>query len=108
MKPDQPVSWVEVPATALKGQGLRPYQAGEITSLFDWAENPQGASRHLMPHRSQFIVDIVQIEANAVHQPSKPGDEIVLVLNGALELTDDADKKVQRFTAGKMVLIPSG
>ena len=92
----------------MKGQGLRPYQAGEITNLFDWAENPRGASQHAMPHRSQFIVDIVQIEANAVHQPSKPGDEIVLVLHGTLELTDDADKKVQRFSAGKMVLIPSG
>jgi uncharacterized cupin superfamily protein len=61
-----------------------------------------------MPHRSQFIVDVVQIQTNAVHQPCKPGDEIVLVLNGQLELTDDADRKLQRFTAGDMVLIPYG
>jgi uncharacterized cupin superfamily protein len=102
------VSWVEVPANAMRGQGLRPYEPGEITSLFDWAENPQGGSSHLMPHRSQFIVDIVKIEANCVHQPSKPGDEIVAVLNGVLELTDDVSREVRRFPAGELVLIPLG
>jgi uncharacterized cupin superfamily protein len=106
--PSPPVSWIEVPPPALSGQGLGPYREGEISNLFDWAENPRGMSVHLMPHRSQFIVDIVQIEDNAVHQPSKPGDEIVVVLNGVLELTDDGDPKRQRFTAGDMVLIPSG
>ncbi len=102
------VRWIEVPPAAMQGQGLRPYEPGEITSLFDWAENPAGRSSHLMPHRSQFIVDIVKIESNCVHQPSKPGDEIVAVLHGTLELTDDADGNVQRFPAGELVLIPLG
>jgi uncharacterized cupin superfamily protein len=109
----QVVSWIEVPQAAMRGQGLRPYVPGEITSLFDWAQNPQGESSHLMLHRSQFIVDIVKVAANAVHQPSKPGDEIVWVLRGVLELTDDAGGKhgggnVWRFTAGELVLIPLG
>jgi uncharacterized cupin superfamily protein len=100
--------WIEVSPAAMRGQGLKPYEAGEITSLFDWAENPQGRSSHLMPHRAQFIVDVVRIEANVVHQPSKPGDEIVAVLNGVLELTDDGSDASQRFSAGELVLIPLG
>ena len=109
----QVFSWIEVPQAAMRGLGLRPYVPGEIASLFDWAENPQGQSSHLMLHRSQFIVDIVKIAANAVHQPSKPGDEIVWILRGVLEVTDDAGGKhgggdVQRFTAGELVLIPLG
>ena len=108
MQDRKAVSWVEVHPAAMRGRGLRPYEPGEITNLFDWAENPQGRSSHLMPHRSQFIVDIVKIEANCVHQPSKPGDEIVAVLNGVLELTDDVSHNVQRFPAGEFVLIPLG
>lgn len=100
--------WIEVPPSALRGEGLRPYVEGEITNLFDWAENPAGTSTHLMPHRAQFIVDVVEIEANAVHQPSKPGDEIVTVLNGTLRLTDDNGGQEQEFNAGEMVLIPAG
>src|SRR3546814_10173881 len=61
-----------------------------------------------MPHRGQFIVDIVEIDANAVHQPSKPGDEVVVVLNGILRLTTDADGDVQDILAGEAVLIPAG
>src|SRR3546814_11473259 len=61
-----------------------------------------------MPHRGQVIVDIVEIDANAVHQPSKPGDEVVVVLNGILRLTTDADGDVQDILAGEAVLIPAG
>lgn len=100
--------WIEVPRSAMTGAGLAPYREGEITNLFDWAENPAGQSMHLMPHRQQFIVDLVEIEANAVHQPSKPGDEIVTVLNGSLRLTDDSDGREQTFHAGESVLIPAG
>src|ERR1700761_6283428 len=100
--------WIEMPADAMRGKGLETYVAGEITSLFDWAENPQGRSWHRMPYRSQFILDIVKIEANCVHQPKKPGDEIVAVLNGVLELTDDGSGEVQRFAKGECVLIPQG
>lgn len=102
------VKWVEVPAEALKGQGLRPYYEGEISNLFDWAENPNGRSEHLMAHRQQMIVDIVQIDANAVHQPSKPGDEVVVVLNGILRLTDDGTGIEQEIHAREAVLIPAG
>lgn len=79
-----------------------------IRNLFDWAEDVTAGSAHLMPHRGQFIVDVVAIESNAVHQPSKPGDELVVVLNGILTLTDDSDRKEQIIRAGEMVLIPAG
>jgi uncharacterized cupin superfamily protein len=102
------VGWIEVPPDALMGAGLSPYREGEIRNLFDWAENVTGRSVHRMPHRGQFIVDVVAFETNAVHQPSKPGDEIVLVLKGTLTLTDDSDRKQQVFQAGEMVLIPAG
>ena len=105
---NQPVRWVAVPPAAMKGDGLQPYVAGEITNLFDWAENPDGGSLHLMPYRGRLLVDVVSIDANAVHQPSKPGDEIVLVLNGVLRLTTDASGAVQDFHAGEGVLIPAG
>jgi len=102
------MNWIEVSRAALNGDGLEPYVAGEITNLFDWAENPAGSSAHLMAHRGRFLVDIVTIEANAVHQPSKPGDEIVVVLEGKLQLTDDADGRQQNFAPGEAVLIPAG
>jgi uncharacterized cupin superfamily protein len=100
--------WIEVPPAALEGEGLAPYVAGEITNLFDWAEDPTAGSAHLMAHRGRFLVDIVTIDANAVHQPSKPGDEIVVVLEGQLQLTDDADGREQIFRTGETVLIPAG
>lgn len=102
------MSWIEVSRAALNGEGLVPYVAGEITNLFDWAENPAGRSAHMMAHRGRFLVDIVSIEANAVHQPSKPGDEIVVVLEGELQLTDDSDGRQQSFKRGEAVLIPAG
>jgi uncharacterized cupin superfamily protein len=101
-------AWIEVPRAALAGQGLVPYADGEITSLFDWAERTDGTSVHLMPHRGKFIVDIVEISANAVHQPCKPGDEVVFILNGILQLTTDADQSQQTYRAGEAVLIPAG
>jgi uncharacterized cupin superfamily protein len=100
--------WIEIPPAALAGEGLAPYVAGEITNLFDWAEDPTAASAHLMAHRGRFLVDIVTIDANAVHQPCKPGDEIVVVLEGTLQLTDDADGRQQSFGPGETVLIPAG
>jgi uncharacterized cupin superfamily protein len=100
--------WIAMPPEALKGEGLQPYPEGATSNLFDWAENPQAASRHLMPHFGQFIVDIVEIEDNAVHQPSKPGDELVIVLNGILSLTTDGGAVEQTYRAGEMVLIPAG
>src|SRR5579862_6433020 len=100
--------WIQVPVRALAGEGLSPYREGEIRNLFDWAENRDGGSVHLMPHRGQFIVDVVGIETNAIHQPSKPGDELVVVLEGVLTLTNDADGVEQAFRSGEMVLIPAG
>jgi uncharacterized cupin superfamily protein len=102
------VRWIEIPSAALDGEGLAPYVAGEITNLFDWAENPTAGSAHLLAHRGRFLVDIVSIDANAVHQPSKPGDEIVVVLDGQLQLTDDSDGRQQIFGIGETVLIPAG
>lgn len=100
--------WIEVPPAALKGKGLRPYYEGEIAVLFDWVENMEAGSLHLMPHRERFIVDIVRIESNTVHQPSKPGDELVVVLNGTLTLTTDGGGPRDVFETGEMVLIPAG
>lgn len=100
--------WIEVPPGALKSDILQPYEPGEIGGLFDWAENPQGGSTHVIPHRAKLIVDVVEVEANAVHQISKPGDEIVTVLAGTLELTTDHDKRVDVIETGETVLIPAG
>ena len=104
---------IAMPPEVLQGRGFEPYPAGEIGTLFDWAENPGAASSHVMAHAGDFLVDVVEIEDNAVHQPSKPGDEVVLVLDGTLELTDDADGnrgggQVRRFMRGEIVLIPKG
>jgi uncharacterized cupin superfamily protein len=105
----QVVRWIEAPRDALtKGDGLGPYPEGGTSALFDWAENPNAGSAHLMPHFGQFIVDIVEIDDNAVHQPSKPGDEIVVVLEGTLSLTTDCTGVEQIITAGEIVLIPAG
>src|SRR3546814_17171020 len=84
---------------------LNAYVEGEIANLFDWVENLEARSEHLMPHRGQFIVDIVEIDANAVHQPSKPGDEVVAVLNGILRLPTEADGDVQDILASEAVQI---
>src|SRR6516165_3796260 len=100
--------WVEISAATLAGAGLVAYREAEISDLFDWAENPHGSSVHVMPHRGQFIVDVVEIETNAVHQPGKPGDEIVVVLEGTLTLSNDADRTEQVFSRGETVLIPAG
>ncbi len=51
-------------------------------------------------------MDVVKIEDNAVHQPSKPADEIVCILNGVLTLTTDGIVGEQVFR--KFVLIPAG
>src|SRR5580765_8101099 len=103
---DQAVKWIQVPPLSLKGEGLSPYPEGGTATLMDWVENENAGSVHLMPYAGQFLVDVVEIEPNAVHQPSKPGDEIVVVLNGTLSLTTDASKNEQIFEAGEMVLIP--
>src|SRR3546814_17066251 len=71
-------------------------------------ENLEARSEHLMPHRGQFIVVIVEIDANAVNQPSKPGDEVVVVMNGILRLTTDEVGAVTDILAGEAVLIPAG
>lgn len=102
------VKWIEIPSAALRGEGLRPYHEGEIAILFDWVENMEAGSTHLMPHRGRFIVDIVRIETNTVHQPSKPGDELIVVLNGTLTLTTDTGGPKDVFEKGEMVLIPAG
>lgn len=105
---DPRAEWIVVRPYGLDKNALKPYAVGEIANLMDWAENPQGRSAHFMPHRGQFIVDIVEIEDNAVHQPSKPGDEVVVVLNGILRLTTDHNKAEQTFRRGDAVLIPAG
>jgi uncharacterized cupin superfamily protein len=102
------VNWIALPAQLLAGEGLEPYPPGDIGGLFDWAENPDAKSTHAMPHAGDLLVDIVSTEANAVHQPSKPDDEVVMVLGGVLELTDDGTGIVQRFAKGEIVLIPKG
>lgn len=108
------MQWINVSLDILAGRGLSPYEAGDIGTLFDWCEDPAAGSVHAMVHAGDFLVDVVEIEANAVHQPSKPGDEVVMVLGGVLELTDDVDAgvrgggRVQRFTKGEIVFIPQG
>lgn len=92
----------------LRGEGLEPYEPDALAGLFDWAEDPSAGSRHCMAHMGHFLVDVVEIEANAVHQPNKPGDEIVAVLQGRLTLTDDGGGALLVIPAGSFVLIPEG
>jgi uncharacterized cupin superfamily protein len=101
------VRWVEVPPSWQKGEGMVPYD-GETVHMLDWVENMQGRSTHLFAHMGQFIVDVVEIEPNAVHQLGKPGDEIVVVINGALQLITDATKVEQTFHVGEMVMFRAG
>jgi len=101
-------TWIAVPPEALRGEGLEPYPPGDIGGLFDWAENPQAGSTHLMPHAGEILLDIVDIEANAVHQPCKPDDEIVFVAAGTLRLTSDLDQSQLAVPAGEAVFIPRG
>lgn len=100
--------WIEVPRGVLAADPLQPYRPGEIDGLFDWAENMAGGSTHLIPHRAKLIVDVVEVEENAVHQISKPGDEIVTVLAGTLELTTDHDQRFDVIEQGETVFIPCG
>ncbi len=102
------LKWIALSPELLAGNGLEPYPPAEIGGLFDWAENPGAGSTHAMPHAGDFLADIVRIEANAVHQPNKPDDEVVVVLHGVLELTDDGTGIVQAFGEGEVVLIPRG
>ena len=102
------MDWIAVSADLLAGKGLAPYPVGELAGLFDWAEDPSATSVHAVPYAGDFLVDIVSIEPNAVHQASKPDDEIVVVLDGVLELTDDGGGSVQSFASGEIVLIPKG
>jgi uncharacterized cupin superfamily protein len=101
------LKWVEVPPSWQKGEGMIPYE-GETGHMLDWVENMQGRSAHLFAHMGQLIVDVVEIEPNAVHQIGKPGDEIVVVINGALRLTTDASKVEQTFHVGEMVMFRAG
>jgi uncharacterized cupin superfamily protein len=101
------VKWVEVPSGWQKSEGMIPYE-GETAHMLDWVENMQGRSAHLFAHTGQLIVDVVEIEPNAVHQTGKPGDEIVVVINGALQLITDATKADQTFHAGEMVMFRAG
>jgi uncharacterized cupin superfamily protein len=99
--------WVEVPPSWQKGEGMVPYD-GETGHMLDWVENMQGRSAHLFAHVGQFIVDVVEIEPNAVHQLGKPGDEIVVVINGVLQLITDTTKVEQTFHVGQMVMFRAG
>lgn len=92
----------------MQGHGLEPYPASDFSTLFDWSEKADTSSVHVMPYAGQFLVDVVEIEDNAVHQPSKPDDEIVCILNGVLKLVTDDTGVTQSFEAGDMVLIPAG
>lgn len=103
-----PVKWIELPPAALKGEGLGPYNMEEFVTLVDWVENKEAGAVHYAPHHGQFLVDVVEAEPNAVHNPSKTGDEFILVLKGILSLTTDATNIEQRFNVGDMVMIPAG
>lgn len=92
----------------MRRENFSAYSVAEIGHLFDWGENPNGKSAHVVPYRGKFIVDIVEMEENAVHQPSKPEDEIVFVANGVLILTSDRNKEEQVFKKSEAVLIPQG
>jgi quercetin dioxygenase-like cupin family protein len=106
---EQDIRWVEVPPGALQGQGLAPYDFNASANLVDWVESmADAASVHLTPHCSDFVIDVVEIKPNAVHTPSKPGDEFLLVINGVLRLLTDSTKVEQVFKAGDMLMIPAG
>jgi hypothetical protein len=105
--PVEKVKWIEVPPGWQKGEGMGPYE-GETAHMLDWVENMQGRSAHMFAYMGQLIVDVVEIEPNAVHQTGKPGDEIVVVINGALRLITDATKAEQTFHAGEMVMFRAG
>jgi uncharacterized cupin superfamily protein len=103
------VKWIEVPPGALQGRGLAPYDFNASANLVDWVESLQDAeSVHLTPYCGDFVIDVVEIKPNAVHTPSKPGDEFLLVINGALRLLTDSTKTEQIFRAGDMLMIPAG
>lgn len=104
----KPIGWIDASPSRICRTAFAPYDGAGISHLFDWGENPNGRSAHVMPYRGQMIVDIVEIEANAVHQPNKPGDEVVVVVSGTLVLTTDATKEEQVFMKGEAVLIPRG
>jgi uncharacterized cupin superfamily protein len=105
----QGVKWVQVPPGALHGQGLAPYDFNASANLVDWVESMEDAgSVHLTPYCSDFVIDVVEIKPNAVHTPSKPGDEFLLVINGVLRLLTDSTKIEQVFKAGDMLMIPAG
>jgi uncharacterized cupin superfamily protein len=105
----QGVKWVEVPPGALRGQGLAPYDFNASANLVDWVESMEDAqSVHLTPYCGDFVIDVVEIKPNAVHTPSKPGDEFLLVINGVLRLLTDSTKIEQVFKAGDMLMIPAG
>jgi quercetin dioxygenase-like cupin family protein len=99
--------WTEISQSWQTGDGLIPY-SGETAHMLDWVENPNGHSRHRFAYAGQFIVDLVEIEPNAVHQLGKPDDEIVIVVSGILEVTTDSTKVKQRFKAGEIVLFKAG
>jgi len=103
------VKWVEVPPGARKGSGLAPYDFNASANLVDWVESMEDAqSVHLTPYCGDFVIDVVEIKPNAVHTPSKPGDEFLLVINGVLRLLTDSTKIEQVFKAGDMLMIPAG
>ncbi len=105
----QGIKWVEVPPGALQGQGLAPYDFNASANLVDWVESMEDAqSVHLTPYCGDFVIDVVEIKPNAVHTPSKPGDEFLLVINGVLRLLTDSTKIEQVFKAGDMLMIPAG
>jgi mannose-6-phosphate isomerase-like protein (cupin superfamily) len=94
----QVVKWVEVPPGALQGQGLAPYDFNASANLVDWVESMDDAeSVHLTPYCSDFVIDVVEIKPNAVHTPSKPGDEFLLVVNGVLRLLTDSTNVEQVY-----------
>jgi uncharacterized cupin superfamily protein len=106
---EQRVNWVEVPPRALQGQGLAPIDFNASANLVDWVESMDDAqSLHLTPYCGDFVIDVVEIKPNAVHTPSKPGDEFLLVINGVLRLLTDSTKVEQVFKAGDMLMIPAG
>jgi uncharacterized cupin superfamily protein len=100
--------WRQISPAWLRGEGLAPYPATGFAGLFDWSERTDAGSTHVMAYEGQFLVDVVEIEDNAVHQPSKPADEIVCILGGVLTLTTDGVADEQIFRKGEFVLIPAG
>lgn len=100
--------WRQISPAWLRGEGLEPYPATGFAGLFDWSERTDASSTHVMAYEGQFLIDIVEIEDNAVHQPSKPADEIVCILSGVLTLTTDGVEGEQVYRKGEFVLIPAG